>query len=85
MEIRASVRENRLSDPIRVTLADYNWYIDHAAIHVWEEEAPDERGGNRYVQPKATAPHSNSTKTGGCLGRVRNFQLVSSTPMNGLD
>ena len=22
---------------------------------------PDERGGNRYVQPKATAPHLNST------------------------
>src|SRR6476659_10539344 len=38
MEIRASVGENRLSDPNRVTLADYNWFIDHAAIHVWEEE-----------------------------------------------
>jgi GNAT superfamily N-acetyltransferase len=38
MEIRASVRENRLSDPNRVTLADYNWFIDRAAIHVWEEE-----------------------------------------------
>ncbi|SPP93123.1 protein of unknown function [Bradyrhizobium vignae] len=24
---------------------------------------PDERGGNRYVQPKATAPHLDSTKT----------------------
>jgi hypothetical protein len=24
---------------------------------------PDERGGNRYVQPTATAPHSDSTKT----------------------
>src|ERR1700687_2124855 len=23
---------------------------------------PDERGGNRYVQPKATAPHLDSTK-----------------------
>jgi hypothetical protein len=22
---------------------------------------PDERGGNRYVQPKATAPHLDST------------------------
>ena len=24
---------------------------------------PDERGGNRYVQPKATAPHLDSTMT----------------------
>src|ERR1700682_969208 len=34
---------------------------------------PDERGGNRYVLPKATAPHLDSTKNGpdalemGCL------------------
>ena len=28
----------------------------------WTSEAPpDERGGNRYVQPTATAPHLNST------------------------
>jgi hypothetical protein len=32
MEFRASVRENRLSDPSRVTLANSNWLIDHAAI-----------------------------------------------------
>src|SRR6202171_975285 len=25
---------------------------------------PDERGGNRYVLPKATAPHLDSTKNG---------------------
>jgi hypothetical protein len=25
---------------------------------------PDERGGNRYVQPKATAPHLDSTHIG---------------------
>src|SRR5215475_9781125 len=25
---------------------------------------PDERGGNRYVLPKATAPHLDSTKSG---------------------
>jgi GNAT superfamily N-acetyltransferase len=37
MEIRGSVRENRLSDPSRVTLADYNWHIAHAPIHVWED------------------------------------------------
>src|SRR3954452_4401241 len=36
MEIRGAVRENRLSDPSRVTLADYVWQIDHAPIHVWE-------------------------------------------------
>ena len=38
MEIRGSVRENRLSDPSRVTLADYNWHIAHAPVHVWEDE-----------------------------------------------
>jgi GNAT superfamily N-acetyltransferase len=38
MEIRGSVRENRLNDPSHVTLADYNWFIDRAAIHVWEED-----------------------------------------------
>jgi hypothetical protein len=26
---------------------------------------PDERGGNRYVLPKATAPHLDSTKSAG--------------------
>jgi GNAT superfamily N-acetyltransferase len=36
MQIRASVRENRLADPTRVTPADYRWFIDHAVIHVWE-------------------------------------------------
>src|ERR1035437_9238705 len=28
------------------------------------EGPPDERGGNRYVLPKATAPHRDSTKNG---------------------
>ena len=37
MEIRGSVRENRLADPSRVTLADYNWHIAHAPIHVWDD------------------------------------------------
>ena len=27
------------------------------------EAPPDERGGNRYVLPNATAPHLNSTKS----------------------
>jgi len=38
VEIRGSVRENRLSDPSRVTIADYEWYIAHGPIHVWEED-----------------------------------------------
>jgi GNAT superfamily N-acetyltransferase len=38
IEIRGSVRENRLSDPSRVTLADYTWHINHAPIHIWEDE-----------------------------------------------
>jgi GNAT superfamily N-acetyltransferase len=37
IEIRAAVRENRLSDPGRVTLADYAWHITHAPIHVWDD------------------------------------------------
>jgi GNAT superfamily N-acetyltransferase len=37
MEIRTAVWENRLSDPSRVTLADYHWFIDHAGVHVWDE------------------------------------------------
>jgi GNAT superfamily N-acetyltransferase len=37
-EIRDSVRENRLSDPSRVTLADYDWHVAHAPIHVWEDD-----------------------------------------------
>src|SRR5664279_785893 len=28
------------------------------------EAPPDERGGNRYVRPTATAPHLDSTATG---------------------
>jgi hypothetical protein len=38
IEIRGSVRENRLVDPSHVTLADYNWFIEHATIHVWEKD-----------------------------------------------
>jgi GNAT superfamily N-acetyltransferase len=37
VEIRGAVRENRLSDPSRVTLADLHWHIAHSPIHVWEE------------------------------------------------
>jgi len=35
---------------------------------------PNERGGNRYVRPTATAPHSDSTKTGNALTE-RNIPL----------
>ena len=34
---------------------------------------PDERGGNRYVRPKATAPHLDSTK-------VRTLSVSKSSP-----
>jgi hypothetical protein len=36
IEIRGSVRENRLSDPNRVTIAVYEWHIIHGPIHIWE-------------------------------------------------
>src|ERR1700736_4140940 len=37
---------------------------------------PDERGGNRYVLPKATAPHLDSTK----LRNTRNDHIFSALP-----
>jgi ribosomal protein S18 acetylase RimI-like enzyme len=36
MEIRGAVRENRLSDPSRVTTADLHWQIAHSPIHLWD-------------------------------------------------
>jgi GNAT superfamily N-acetyltransferase len=36
VELRGAVHENRLGDPTRVTLADYMWFIDNAAIHIWD-------------------------------------------------
>lgn len=38
LEIRGSVRENRLSDPGRVTVADCEWFLDHAAFWVYVED-----------------------------------------------
>jgi GNAT superfamily N-acetyltransferase len=35
VEIRSSVRENRLGDPSRVTLADYHWHVAHAPVFVF--------------------------------------------------
>jgi GNAT superfamily N-acetyltransferase len=37
-EIRDSVRENRLSDPSRVTPKDIAWFLDNGPIWVWEED-----------------------------------------------
>lgn len=55
-EIRGSVRENRLSDPNRVTIADYEWHIAHGPIHIWEEDgviaglsASDPRDGSIWA------------------------------------
>src|SRR5450756_1970026 len=49
------------------------------------EEPSDERGGNRYVLPKATAPHLDSTdfiaKVGGPL-QVRNFRIQWARRLN---
>jgi GNAT superfamily N-acetyltransferase len=36
-EIRGAVGENRLSDPSRVTLADYVWHIERAPVFVWDD------------------------------------------------
>lgn len=55
-EIRANVRENRLSDPSRVTLEDILWFIDNPGIFVWGEDgtivgfsAADTRNGNIWA------------------------------------
>jgi hypothetical protein len=41
------------------------------------EAPPDERGGNRYVLPNATAPHLDSTKT----GKARGEHMFSALPL----
>jgi GNAT superfamily N-acetyltransferase len=38
VEIRATVRENILSDPSRVTTADIQWFIDNSTIWTWAED-----------------------------------------------
>jgi GNAT superfamily N-acetyltransferase len=55
-EIRGAVRENRLSDPSRVTVADLHWHIAHSPIHVWEDggiikgfSAGDPRDGSIFA------------------------------------
>ena len=37
MDIRARVRENILSDPSKVTEADYHWFIQNAPLWVWDD------------------------------------------------
>ena len=56
VEIRGSVHENRLSDPNRVTISDYEWHIAYATVHVWEEDgvikglaAGDPRNGSIWA------------------------------------
>jgi GNAT superfamily N-acetyltransferase len=56
MEIRAAVRENKLLDPSRVTINDYQWFIANPGIFVWEEDgrvvglsAADPRDGNIWA------------------------------------
>jgi ribosomal protein S18 acetylase RimI-like enzyme len=56
VEIRMGVRENRLSDPSRVTPADIAWFIEHGPIWVWDEtgrvagfSAADPRDGSMWA------------------------------------
>jgi GNAT superfamily N-acetyltransferase len=56
MEIRGAVRENRLSDPSRVTAADVLWHIAHSPIHLWDARgvikgfsAGDPRNGSIFA------------------------------------
>jgi GNAT superfamily N-acetyltransferase len=55
-EIRNAVRENRLLDPSRVTIADVRWFIANPGIFVWEEagrivgfSAADPRNGSIWA------------------------------------
>ena len=55
-EIRNNVRENKLSDPSRVTVADTRWFIVNPGIFVWEEDgriigfsAADPRNGSIWA------------------------------------
>lgn len=56
MEIRFSVRENRLSTPSRVKAEDYHWFLDNPGIFLWEDagrivgfSAADPRNGNIWA------------------------------------
>jgi ribosomal protein S18 acetylase RimI-like enzyme len=56
MEIRAAVRENILSDPLSVTRADYDRFVDQARVWVIEDRdlivgfsASDERDGTIWA------------------------------------
>jgi GNAT superfamily N-acetyltransferase len=56
VEIRGAVRENRLSDPSRVTLADLHWHTACSPIHIWEDggaikgfSAGDPRDGSIFA------------------------------------
>jgi GNAT superfamily N-acetyltransferase len=55
-EIRTAVKENRLSDPTRVTVEMCAWFIDHAAFWLWDENgvvqgfsAADPRDGTIFA------------------------------------
>src|SRR5271154_5893361 len=47
------------------------------------EAPPDERGGNRYVRPTATAPHSDSTDSRGSIKGPRMAGIGAKAPSNG--
>lgn len=56
VEIRGAVRENRLSDPSRVSVTDYQWFIANPGIFVWEDDgrivgfsAADPRDGSIWA------------------------------------
>jgi GNAT superfamily N-acetyltransferase len=72
MEIRHSVRENRLSDPSLVTAADCADFIERSEIWVWEEDgaiqafaAGDTRDG--WIWALFVAPHYEGRGIGQAL------------------
>jgi len=58
------------------------WKRSHART---SEAPPDERGGNRYVRPTATAPHSDSTVSPIQLASLSRPLIASCAEQCGLD
>jgi hypothetical protein len=45
------------------------------------EAPPNERGGNRYAQPTATAPHLDSTEPNGSIAALRTTGIGASASL----
>ncbi len=94
-EIRASVTENRLSDPSEITDEIVVWHLEHAPFYVWEQEgtvlgfcAGDPRDGSiwsLFVDPAAEGQSIGRTLLWQCcneLAKMGHKKLTLSTEKN---